>query len=99
MKANVRVAIFGMAVFVMVVQMPLLGGCGKGGVPTPVVCATYQAADGTWMEEDGEPVDADPCDLDDAFEIEHPKTPKPLVKKSPAAAQSTLPLGGRRKKF
>ena len=77
------------------VAATLLGGCGDPS--RPVVCATYEASDGTWREEDHEEVDEYPCDLDDAFEVEHPKTPKPVVKKSPA--QSTPPLGGRKKRF
>lgn len=80
----------------------LLGACGKGAPLQPVACATYQAPDGTWMEEDNEPVDDDPCDLDDLWEREHKTpTPKPrvkstVVKPSPARTQ---PIGGRSKKF
>lgn len=41
----------------------------------PQVCATYLDDDG-WHEEDGELLDADPCDTDDAFEVDKVK-PKP----------------------
>jgi hypothetical protein len=98
MNSNVRVVLFCGMLFLLTVQMPLLGAC-TGQEPVVPVCATYQAPDGTWMEEDDEPVDADPCDLDDAFEVEHLKTPKPVVKKSPAVAQSAQPLGGKKKRF
>jgi hypothetical protein len=61
----------------------VVAGCGNPQQATPrPVCATYQAPDGTWMEEDNEPVDSDPCDLDDLFE--KPKTTKPVPKASPA---------------
>ena len=81
------------------VAATLLGGCGDP-VQRPVpVCATYQAPDGTWMEEDNEEVDEDPCDLDDAFEVEHPKTPKPVVKKTPEKSTQQQPVGGREKRF
>lgn len=82
----------------------LLGACASREVaPWPAqVCATYQAPDGTWMEEDNEPVDDDPCDT----EMDYPKpvrttakpAAKPSVKASPAKPVST-PLGGRKKRF
>lgn len=83
----------------------LLGACGRPGsapVLPPITCATYQAPDGTWMEEDNEPVDEDPCDT----EMDYPKparttvkpAAKPSVKASPAKPAST-PLGGRKKRF
>lgn len=64
-----------------------LGACGDPAprpLPVPVVCATWQAPDGTWMEEDNEEVDVDPCDLDDLFEVRTTAPAKPLPKASPA---------------
>lgn len=77
----------------------LLGACGRpGSAPLPITCATYQAPDGTWMEEDNEPVDDDPCDT----EMDYPKpaktSKKPTVKPSPTKPAAT-PLGGRKKRF
>lgn len=56
----------------------------------PLPCATWQAPDGTWMEEDDEPVDSDPCDLDDAFEVPkvHTTAPKVKVSTKPAPRSS-----------
>lgn len=94
-------------IFVVVVAFAiaamLLGACGRsdGGAPVfPAVCATYQAPDGTWMEEDNEPVDRDPCDLDDAWEFDGAghKTPKPKVVK-PSPRMTSGPIGGRGKRF
>lgn len=87
------------AVLVLAVVALLMGACDRTVAPWPApVCATYQAPDGTWMEEDNEPVDADPCDT----KIDLPKpvrtTAKPAVKPSPAKTVST-PLGGRKKRF
>ena len=89
------------AVLAMAIVAILLGACGRAGsapVLPPITCATYQAPDGTWMEEDNEPVDDDPCDT----EMDYPKsvrtTAKPSVKASPAKPAST-PLGGRKKRF
>lgn len=78
----------------------LLGACGDPQPVFPATCATYQAPDGTWMEEDNEPVDADPCDLDDAWEFDGTghRTPKPTVKK-PSPAKTSAPIGGRKKRF
>lgn len=95
-------------VFVVVVAFAvaamLLGACGRpvSAPLPPITCATYQAPDGTWMEEDNEPVDDDPCDT----EMDYPKparttakpAAKPSVKASPAKPAST-PLGGRKKRF
>lgn len=95
-------------IFVVVVAFAvaatLLGACARRGpVTVPIVtCATYQAPDGTWMEEDNEPVDDDPCDT----EMDYPKpvrttakpAAKPSAKASPAKPAST-PLGGRKKRF
>jgi hypothetical protein len=94
MNTNMRVTIFNGALFILVVQVPLLAACNdqQPVLPAPV-CATWQAPDGTWMEEDNEPVDAYPCDGDDMF----PKV-KPSTKK-PAPAKSTQPIGGKKKRF
>jgi len=64
----------------------MLTACGdpQQATPRPVVCATYQAPDGTWMEEDNEVVDSDPCDLDDLFEVKTTAPAKPVPKASPA---------------
>lgn len=67
-----------------------LAACKDPNDARPVVCATYQAPDGTWMEEDNEPVDADPCDTDDQFEDQGGYD---LRKKK------QTPIGGRKKKF
>lgn len=73
-----------------------LGGCGDPATPPrPVVCATYQAPDGTWMEEDNEAVDDDPCDLDDAYELDS----YDLRKKKPMPAKTSAPIGGKKKRF
>jgi hypothetical protein len=73
---------------------------GRGDPAQPAVCATYQAPDGTWMEEDNEPVDGDPCDLDDLLE---PVVIPPNVSKKPSPKASptkpSAPLGGRKKRF
>ena len=52
----------------------------------PAVCATWQAPDGTWMEEDNEPVDSDPCDRQPDYK---PATvvPKLPVVRTPAVPQ------------
>lgn len=55
----------------LVLAGALLTGCGDP--PTPfdpcTVQPTKQAADGTWVEWDDEPLDADPCDADN-FELD-----------------------------
>ena len=90
-------------VTVALVTLPILAlalaGCSGGQPlpqpsPQPVVCATYQAPDGTWMEEDNEPVDDDPCDrLPDS-----PKSPsiKPTTKKPAPATTKPAPRVTRR---
>ena len=68
----------------------LLGACAKreGPHPAPVVCTTWQAPDGTWMEEDNEEVDEDPCDTDVDLPHVKPTTKKPAPKASPAKKRS-----------
>ena len=74
---------FWLAVFLVVVAVLVLAACDKKQPdipsPHPLPCATWQAPDGTWMEEDNEEVDSDPCDLDDAFKVRTtaPAKPKP----------------------
>lgn len=74
---------WGGAIFAVVV---LLGVCvlvactALPGPRRPTACATWQAPDGTWMEEDNEPVDSDPCDRGGYFGPAKP-TPKPSTKK------------------
>ena len=46
------------------VAATLLGGCGDPEDPCQAN-PTRTAADGQWVEADGEPLDADPCDADD----------------------------------
>jgi hypothetical protein len=76
--------------FVLAVALLLLG-CDKVVLPQPAPCATWQAPDGTWMEEDNEPVDDDPCDRLPDVKV---STVKPPVKPSPAK-----PIGGQKKRF
>lgn len=71
-------------VFAVAVGMSACGDPAPRPLPVPVTCATWQAPDGTWMEEDNEEVDADPCDLDDVFEVRTTAPAKPLPKASPA---------------
>lgn len=71
-----------------------LGACGSPNQARPIVCATYQAPDGTWMEEDNEVVDSDPCDLDDQFEDQGGYD---LRKVKPVPKQT--PIGGKKKRF
>jgi hypothetical protein len=63
-----------------------LTACGdpQQATPRPIACATWQAPDGTWMEEDNEVVDSDPCDTDDMFEVRTTAPAKPVPKPSPA---------------
>jgi len=76
---------FWIAVFaVAALLVGFLAGCGDPQQATPIACATYQAPDGTWMEEDNEPVDSDPCDTDDLFEVRTTAPAKPVPKASPA---------------
>jgi len=77
----------------------LLGACGDPSQRPAPVCATYQDDQGRCREEDDELVDDDPCDLDDAFEVDHLKTPKPVVKKTPAKSTQQQPVGGQKKRF
>lgn len=72
------------ALLALAVAAMLLGACGDPASPLqPVTCATYQAPDGTWMEEDNEPVDADPCDRE--FDVHRTNSPaaKPKPVKTP----------------
>jgi len=73
---------FWILVLAAFVAAMMLAACGDPQQSTPIACATWQAPDGTWMEEDNEEVDSDPCDLDDMFE--KPRTTKPVPKASPA---------------
>lgn len=84
------VALVGMGIFV--------AACGTGSPVQPVTCATWQAPDGTWMEEDNEEVDADPCDR---FDDLHPLSTK-SAKPKPSAVRTTkpaAPLGRNTKGF
>lgn len=85
--------LWGPLVVVLAIVATLLGACGDPAQPQ--VCATWQAPNGQWMEEDNEEVDSDPCDLDDAFEVEHKKTKKPVAPRT----SKPKPPGGRDKKF
>lgn len=85
---------FWLTVFLVGVVVLVLAACGKAvppPLPQPVVCATWQAPDGTWMEEDNEEVDSDPCDLDDVFEVRTtaPAKPKPAVSPAKPNTRST----------
>lgn len=54
-----------------------LAGCSGSEATDPCqVNPTKTAADGRWVEADGEPLDDDPCDADDAWETDtHKKKP------------------------
>jgi len=71
-----------------VVAAMLLDACGGLLAPAPVVCATYQAPDGTWMEQDNEEVDDDPCDTGVDLPHVKPTTKKPVPKASPTKKRS-----------
>lgn len=55
----------------------MLAGCGDPIEPAP--CATYQNAEGIWVEPDGEEFDDDPCDRKPDT-VKKPATTKPAVK-------------------
>lgn len=58
----------------------MLAGCGDPVEPAP--CATYQNAEGIWVEPDGEEFDNDPCDRE-PDKVNHPSkatATKPPVK-------------------
>ena len=62
----------------------ILGGCGLAACGGPDPCQvnpTRQAADGHWVEADGEELDSDPCDSDDLDGGNHRKPKKPTQKK------------------
>lgn len=86
-----------LAASVAVLAAGVLGACDTNSAPQPplVVCETWQAPDGTWMERDNEPVDDDPCDLE--ADVHFPVI-KPSTKKPSPVAKST-PIGGRKKRF
>lgn len=73
MKAKFAACVAGVAALL------LLTGSSCDG--QPVVCATYQDEQGQWREEDGEPVDSDPCDTDDLHETKPKPTKKPTTRK------------------
>jgi hypothetical protein len=75
---------FWLTVFLVGVAVLVLTACGNPQQASPIVCATWQAPDGTWMEEDNEEVDSDPCDLDDLFEVRTTAPAKPKLAASPA---------------
>lgn len=61
MGKNGKLLIAALIVVVFAVAATLLGACSAPWQPQP--CATWLHPDGvTWMEEDNEPVDDDPCD-------------------------------------
>ena len=87
MRKLIERPVFWIAVIIAcAVLVGMLGACGGPNDAQPVVCATYQAPDGTWMEEDNEPInDDDPCDLEldlDPYHVKSPK-PKPAPVKTP----------------
>lgn len=91
--------IFWGAVGLAAVLVIWLGACGGGSPVQPVTCATWQAPDGTWMEEDNEEVDADPCDR---FEDRHPlltKSPKPKPSAVRTTSKAQQPQGRNTKGF
>lgn len=58
-----------------------LTGCGDSQAADPCqVNPTKTAADGRWVEADGEPLDDDPCDADDAWEDDSDSHKKPVKK-------------------
>ena len=76
----------------------ILGACGGFNPAPPVTCATWQAPDGTWMEEDNEEVDADPCDR---FDDLHPLSTKSAKPRPPVlrTTKPAAPLGRNTKGF
>lgn len=61
----------------------------------PGPCSTYFDAErNEWMEEDGEPIDDDPCDREPDSK---PSTVKPAAKPTPK--KTSAPIGGVKKKF
>lgn len=70
-------------------------GCGDPA-RAPAVCATRQAPNGQWIEEDNEAVDGDPCDTDDQFEDQGGYD---FRKKKPVPAKTSAPIGGKKKRF
>lgn len=70
----------------------MAGKCDEIPSRNPGPCSTYQAPDGTWMEEDNEPVDSDPCDRE-------PDNDKAPVVKLPTLKKAPVPIGGKTKKF
>lgn len=81
MSRNGKLLIAAVIVIAFAVAATLLGACATGPLQ-PQPCATWLHPDGvTWMEEDNEPVDDDPCDrLPDS----KPSSKAPAVKPSPA---------------
>jgi hypothetical protein len=68
-----------LAVLIMLVAT---AGCGKPAQDPCQVNPTRTAADGRWVEADGEDLDADPCDSDDLEEdSDSHKKKKPTKRK------------------
>lgn len=65
-----------------VLLIPTLQACSDPVDPCQVN-PTRQAADGTWVEADGEPLDDDPCDAEDlehdGLKVKKTKKPAPKV--------------------